>query len=113
MGLGPALIAAGHLESGNLVLKDDGFHLGITVATGDAALKVEENLNPVPGGAQVSESWMLHLPPCGPLSPAVEDAVTGSPHLSTQAPSAVKAAGKDLRDDLVDIDALRRLGGQP
>ena len=50
-GLGPALIAGGHLESNGLVLVDIGLHLTILVVTGDAAIRVDENLNPVPGGA--------------------------------------------------------------
>src|SRR2546428_12171070 len=50
-GLGPAIIAGGHLESKGLVLVDKGLHLTIRVMTADAALDVEESLNPVPGGA--------------------------------------------------------------
>ena len=47
-GLGPALVAGGHLERKGLVLCDAGLHVTVTVVTADAALGVKENLNPSP-----------------------------------------------------------------
>ena len=61
-GLGPALIAGGHLESKGLVLCDVGLHVTIRVVTADGALGVDENLKPVPGGAGATDGWMLHIP---------------------------------------------------
>lgn len=107
-GLGPALIAAGHLERTPLVLSDAELHLGVTVVTGDAALAIEENLNPVPGGGQATGEWVLHLPPCGPLSEAVEAAAARSNHLTTE-DVASKAAGV-AKATPVDLDAVRRYG---
>lgn len=115
-GLGPALIAGGHLESKGLDLVDKEFHLTIRVLTADAALGVEENLNPVPGGASATDGWILHLPSAGPLDGAVKAAVKNSTHLSTDsppasAPAAEKSAGASR--SLIDVNALRGLGNKP
>jgi hypothetical protein len=111
-GLGPALIAGGHLESKGLVLVDRGIHLTIRVLTADAALDIEENLNPVPGGAEATEGWVLHLPPAGPLDGAVVAAVKNSAHLSTDEPPASAPAEKSegVGRSLIDLNALRSLG---
>ena len=111
-GLGPALIAGGHLQSKGLVLVDQGLHLTILVATADAALEVEENLNPVPGGAGATTGWVLYVSAAGPLKAAVIAATETSAHLSantppTSAPEAVKNASAESP---IDIEALRRLG---
>lgn len=114
-GLGPALIAAGHLENGGLVLVDVGLHLTIVVPTGDRALDVDENLNPVPGGATATEGWRLYVPSPKPLASAVAAAAAKSDHLSTDTPP--EAAPEDdksvTRKGLLDLDALRSLRGQP
>lgn len=111
-GLGPALIAGGHLESKGLVLVDYGLHLTILVMTADAALEVEENLSPVPGGSKATDGWTLYVPPTGPLDRAVAAALKGSSHLSVETPPmsapAVKADGSG--ESLIDLDALRRMG---
>jgi len=113
-GLGPALIAGGHLEDKGLVLVDEGFHLTIVVMTADAALEVEENLGPVPGGATATDGWTLHLPPAGPLDRAVSAAVKGSSHLSVEAPPTSAPARKEggTRESLLDLDALRKIGDE-
>lgn len=108
-GLGPALIAAGHLGSNPLTLVDGDFSLDIRVETGDAALGVEENLNPVPGGAQLDDEWILHLPTPTPLVSVIETAVAGSDHLVAGKPSnANNAAAKT--SEVLDLDAIRGLG---
>jgi hypothetical protein len=113
-GLGPALIAGGHLEAKGLVLVDQGLHLTIRVLTADAALDVEENLNPVPGGAGATEGWILHLPSAGPLDGVVASAVKKSVHLSTDAPPASAPTEKsDGARSLIDLTALRNLGNKP
>jgi hypothetical protein len=111
-GLGPALIAGGHLESKGLVLVDSGLHLTIRVLTADAALDVEENLNPVPGGASATNGWTLYVPSAGPLDSAVKAAAKKSPHLSTDDPPTSAPAEKSERasSSLIDVDALRGLG---
>lgn len=113
-GLGPALIAGGHLEKDGLVLVDEGLSVTIQVFTADAALEVEENLNPIPGGASATSAWKIYLPDAGPLSPALNSTIKGAVHLSTAKPMASAKAVKveNPVNSLIDLDALRRLGGQ-
>ena len=111
-GLGPALIAGGHLESDGLVLCDVGLHLTIRVMTADAALSVTENLNPVPGGGSATDGWMLHIPSPGALDTSVAGAAKRSSHLSVDAPpkSAPLAKGKKREaGSVIDLDALRKV----
>ena len=114
-GLGAALIAGGHLESKSLVLVDTDLRLTIHVLTADAALDVEENLNPVPGGASATDGWTLYLPSAGPLDDAVAAAVKNSRHLSTNAPPQSAPAEKSTGGSrsLIDVNALRSLGNKP
>lgn len=109
-GLGPALIAGGHLEAKGLVLCDIGLHVTVRVMTADAALGVEENLNPVPGGGRATGGWMLYLPLPGALDASVVAAAKQSSHLSVDAPPksapAVKAH-EQRAESLIDLDALR------
>ena len=108
-GLGPALIAGGHLESKGLVLCDEGLHVTVTVLTADAALDVKENLNPIPGGASATLGWTLHLPLPGALDASVEAAAKRSMHLSVEPPpKSAPAAKKGEAASAIDLDALRR-----
>jgi hypothetical protein len=112
-GLGPALIAGGHLEKDGLVLVDEGLHLTIKVLTGDKALEVDENLNPFPGGASATVGWTLYLPTPVALSASISAAAKKSAHLSTESPPADAPTQKDASsDDLIDLNALRELGGR-
>ena len=106
-GLGPALIAGGHLESNGLVLCDAGLHVTVTVVTADAALEVKENLNPVPGGASATNGWMLHLPLPGALDASVATAAKRSSHLSVEPPPTSAPASKKREGSAIDLDALR------
>lgn len=113
LGLGPALIAGGHLESNGLVLVDVNLHLEILVMTADAAMTVEENLNPVPGGATATPAWMLYLPRRGPLGAIIEETVGHANHLSADPPPRSATARKTVRrpsDSLIDMAALQRMG---
>ena len=112
-GIGPALIAAGHLESKGVVLVDVGLHLTISVITADAALNVEENLNPVPGGASATERWILYLPQTGTLDASIAAAVNKSAHLSVDPPPKSAPASKTgghSRESLIDLAALSKMG---
>lgn len=112
-GLGPALIAGGHLESKGLVLVDVGLHLTISIMTADAALKVEENLNPVPRGASTIEGWILYLPQVGALAASIAAAVKKSAHLSADPPptsAPTSKAESHSRESLIDLEALRKMG---
>lgn len=112
-GLGPALVAGGHLESKGLVLVDDGLHLTIQVVTADAALEVEENLNPVPGGAGATADWMLYIPSCGALDAVVAKAIKGVSHLSSDSPPNAISSNKSVASSAagIDVEALKRLRG--
>ena len=108
-GLGPALIAGGHLESKGLVLCDVGLHLTITVVTSDAALGVNENLNAVPGGGTATAAWLLHIPLPGALDASVKAAAERSEHLSVEKPPpSAPSARKDEARASIDLEALRR-----
>ncbi len=106
-GLGPALIAGGHLESNGLVLCDIGLHVTVTVVTADAALRVKENLNPVPGGASATNEWTLYLPLPGALNTSVEAAAKQSSHLSAEPPPKSAPAAKRPKGLAIDLDVLR------
>ena len=113
-GLGPALIAGGHLEANGLVLVDEGMHVTITVKTADAALEVEESLSPIPGGASATEDWTLYVPASGALDASIAAAVKGSPHLSAETPpdsAKSRKKGESSGASAIDMDALRRLRG--
>ena len=111
-GLAPALIAGGHLEKKGLVLVDGDMHVTILVMTADAALAVEENLNPLPGGATATDDWKLYLPTVEPLKTSISAAVKNSKHLSAATPPAAASANEELarRSSPIDVDRLRRLG---
>lgn len=109
-GLGPALIAGGHLESKGLVLCDVGLHLTITVVTSDAALDVKENLNAVPGGGTATDAWLLHIPLPGALDASVKAAAERSEHLSVEkAPQSAPSVKKGEARSSIDLEALRRV----
>ena len=112
-GLGPALIAGGHLESKGLVLVDVSLNLEILVLTADAATRVQENLNAVPGGASATAGWMLYLPQVGPLASIIAEAVKQGRHLSIDPPPKSGEDGKAVggpNESLIDLEMLRRMG---
>ena len=112
-GLGPALIAGGHLESKGLVLCDNSLHLTISVLTADPALGIRENLNPVPGGGQATNGWILYVPLIKPLAASIAAAVNKSSHLSADTPPAsvptAKTQGR-TEQSFVDLEVLRKMG---
>ena len=110
-GLGPALIAGGHLEADGLVLCDVGLHVTIRVVTADAALGIDENLNPVPGGAGATDGWVLHIPLPGALDASVVAAAKRSSHLTVKKPpESAPAAEAEKRKarSAIDLEALRK-----
>ena len=110
-GLGPALIAGGHLEAKGLVLCDVGLHVTILVVAADAALSVEENLNPVPGGSSATDCWMLHIPLPGALDASVVAAAARSSHLTVEKPPDSAAAAREEKREAgsaIDLEALRK-----
>ena len=111
-GLGPALIAGGHLESKGFVLCDVGLHVTVYVFTADVALSVKENLNPVPSGGQATDGWILYVPPVKTLAASIAAAVKESSHLSADTPPASAPTAKArerTEDSLIDLEALRTM----
>jgi hypothetical protein len=101
------LIAGGHLEKDPLVVVAGDLWLEITTVSGDAALTLDENLNPVPGSATAPD-WMVHLPAGGPLGRFVQDVANGDSHLSDEEPSVTtKAPGRNA-DGALNDPALAR-----
>ena len=86
-GVGRMLIGGGHLESNPIVVIAGQLWLEITTISGDGALTLAENLNPVPGAA-TADSWMVHLPAPGPLAKIVKDIAKTDDHLSSDEPVA-------------------------
>ncbi len=111
-GLGPALIAGGHLESKSLVLCDIGLLVFVNVVTAEAAVRAKENLNPVPAGASATNGWVLHVPLPGALDSSVKAAVQQSSHLSAEPPPMSAPAAKKREFSPIDLDALRQHGSK-
>ncbi|MFS8098406.1 hypothetical protein LFM09_14830 [Lentzea alba] len=111
-GIGAALVAGGHLATTPLVLVSENLHLSITVATDDAALDVEENLNPVPGGGSATSDWMLYVPVPPPLASVLATAAKQSAHLSVEpAPDErqVESASATKTSTTINLEALKSL----
>jgi hypothetical protein len=95
------------------VLADEDMYVTIQVLTADAALDLAENLNPIAGGSSATAGWVVYLPSSGPLKTTIEAAAKKSIHLSTDKPKQNQRAVKveNAVDPVVDLDALRKLGG--
>jgi hypothetical protein len=107
--VGRMLIAGGHLDRHPLTLVASPVHLSITTVSGSAATVMEENLDPVPGGAS-AEEWMVHLPTPDPMGDLVRRTAAGSTHLSADVPPTSVVAESELAvsASAIDLDALAR-----
>lgn len=110
-GLGPALIAAGHLETAPITLVSNTLHVNITVATGAGVVGVEENLNPVPGGASATQDWTVYLPSPAPLAAVIAGVASQSEHLSVDAVPVADSSSSaaPVNTELVNLTALDNL----
>lgn len=109
-GLGPALVAGGHLETSPVTLVSNDLNVAITVVTGTAAFAVDENLDPVPGGANATADWALYLPSPGPLASVVAAAASQSSHLSTEVPPSTTSTSSFAAEaSLLNLAALDKL----
>ena len=106
-GIVPALIAGGHFEQKGFVLHDTSFHITFLVVTADPALYVEENLNPIPGGASATEDWVLYIPLCGTFDELVEAKVQSSSHLTVQQPPEPVTGRMKHEKAEIDFNTLR------
>jgi hypothetical protein len=111
--VGRPLLAGGHLQANPLTLVAAELRLDITTVSNDAALSLEENLNPAPGAATATD-WTLHLPAEGPLGTAVKAVTEGCEHLSHEPPeAATSSASRTHLGPLIDKDALRGWAKEP
>jgi hypothetical protein len=105
-GVGTLLVAGGHLDRNPLTVVAGELHLSLTTVSGDAALTLEENLNPVTGATKAA-SWKVYLPTPEPHGSAIRDLAKSDPNLSTDAPPS-EATTSEAASSLVDPAALRR-----
>jgi hypothetical protein len=106
-GIGRMLIAGGHLETHPLIIVAGKLWLEIRPVSGDAALTLEENLNPVPGAAD-AEDFVIFLSSPAPLATFVKGVVAGDVHLSADEPTAPNESDADGRAAALDETALAR-----
>jgi hypothetical protein len=110
-GVGRQLISGGHLRKNPLVLVAGEMWLEIEVLSGNGAVGLEENLNPVPGGGSASQ-WTLYLPPVEPLAKLVRAAVKEDEHLSAEEPKAQVEARSSSKAAAFDAAALAAWAGE-
>ena len=108
---GMPLVAGGHLDRHPLTLVAAPIDCTIGTVSGAAALSIEENLAPIPGGVQARD-FTVYLPTPEPLAAVVRQVAARSPHLSADEPEdggAAKASeAPGRRVNLVDLEALAR-----
>ena len=106
-GIGRLLIGGGHLDDQGITVIAGDLHLTVTTVSGDAALSLEENLNPVPGAAEAKD-WKVYLPALPPLTAAVKDVASKDLHLSSDnPPSASAKARESATEGVLDQGALQ------
>jgi hypothetical protein len=101
-----ALVSGGHTDQHPLVLVAAVLHLSVTTVSGDSALTLDENLNPVPGASSAT-TWTLYLPTPDPLAGLVRATAKQHARLSAEAPPAT-ADAETKATSPVDFDALSR-----
>ncbi len=114
IGVGRALVSAGHFEHEPLTLMADPLRLDITIVSGTAATRLHENLNTVPGAATATD-WTIHLPAEGAMAAWISDAVADSTHLTTEPPPVLResaALATSAGSGDFDAAALARLLGK-
>jgi hypothetical protein len=113
--VGRHLVAGGHLDRQPLTLIAEPVYCTISTVSGTAALSLEENLNPIPGGGS-AETFMIYLPAPAVMAQAVKDAAKTSPHLSADVPpepaDEATAARTRAGVGMIDLDALAQRKAQ-
>lgn len=108
--VGMPLVAGGHLDRDPLTLVAGPIDCTIGTVSGTAALSIDENLEPIPGGVQARD-FTVYLPTPDPLADVVRLAAARSPHLSAEEPRGDTAKASEAlvkRTGLVDLEALAR-----
>lgn len=111
--VGRHLVAGGHLDRQPLTLVAEPVYCTITTVSGTAVLSLEENLNPIPGGAS-AETFMVYLPAPAVMAQAVKEIAKTSPHLSADTPPepAGVATAASANGGGLDLAALARRKAQ-
>jgi hypothetical protein len=107
---GLPLVAGGHLDRHPITLVAGPVHCSIGTVSGTAALSLDENLSPIPGGGSVTE-FTVHLPTPDPLEALVRMTAKRSPHLTAEPPASAQGQD-DNRSELVNLEALARRKGE-
>jgi len=108
---GLPLVAGGHLDKHPITLVAGPVNCTIGTISGTAALSLDENLGPIPGGASAT-GFTVHLPTPNPLEELVRKTAQRSPHLSAEPPARMEATASGDRRELVDLEALARRKAQ-
>lgn len=105
--VGLMLVAGGHLEKHRLTLVAGELTLELSTVSGEDAISLEENLNPVPGAAQATD-WTLYLPAAEPHTKLISEISASDSHLSDAEPATPVSAAALNESALVDEDVLAR-----
>ena len=114
--IGRHLIAGGHLDRRPLTVIASPVYCTISTVSGSAALSLEENLSPVPGGTSATE-FMIYVPASEALADAVKEMAALSPYLSSDLPpDDADSSGESIKSDasvsLVNLGALAQRKAQ-
>jgi hypothetical protein len=107
---GLPLVAGGHLDKHPITLVTGAVDCTIGTVSGTAALSLEENLGPIPGGSSAT-GFTVHLPTPDPLEDLVRNTADRSPHLSADPPTGAETRPPRSQAQLVDFEALARRKG--
>jgi hypothetical protein len=105
---GLMLIAGGHLEQQPLTLVAAPIHLEITTVSGVDALREDEDVEPVVGGASAT-GWHLYFPTPEPVGPAIKKIVASIACLTTATPPCSTDAHASKSASLISAAGLERL----
>ena len=109
---GLPLVAGGHLDKHPITLVAGTVNCTIGTVSGTAALSLDENLSPIPGGASATE-FTVHLPTPDPLEDLVRETAERSPYLSAEPPALASARSASDQRQLVHFEALARKAHHP
>jgi hypothetical protein len=105
-----SLVNGKHLDNAAVEVSAGELHLEIFTVSGDAAFKVRENLNPVPGAATASD-WEVRVPAPELYQGIVVEAVSKLAHVSISKETGQKRTKVEGKPIAVDPEALRRVAG--
>lgn len=102
---GHLLVAGGHLDHAPLIVRAADVELEVVTVSGDAAVRLEENLNPVPGASDAAD-WVVYFPTPEPVGGQVRDCIKRIANLTCDSPKAAATTGGDVTVPLIDREAF-------